>query len=135
MEINTSLQNGQENKITYNAEDSPMVNSTGREEEYYSWNSNPFKNSSSHGSSNPNHICHTDNKEESSVVVECGSISWRHGEGFTSALQNNPIDKPYWYSERKSDPHKPEIKPMNVINDTYSKFQTPPAEIENTPAK
>lgn len=132
MEINTSLQNGQESKEIYNIDDSPMRNSTGREEEFYSWKSNPFKNSSSQGSSSQNHVCHTENKEESSVVVECGSISCRHADGVSSTFQNNCPDRQNCHSERKSDSQKTEVKAMN---ETYSKFQTPPAEIVESPMK
>ena len=110
MENNSSFQNGQESKEVYIADDSQLVNSIGREEEFYSSIQNIIKNSYTHEFNCNQNASSVDNKDELSVNVENGSISGTIGDGFTSALQKEVAEFTLPGKARRSDLQNSESK-------------------------
>ena len=135
MEINTSFQNGQESKEEDIADESQMVSSTGREEEFYTFKPPLSKHAQNYDNCQSHQVWTTDNKEELSIIVENGSISGTVGDGFASALQKAIIEYIPPVNERRSDVHKSDSKLFNNNQEIFLKSKEVSYEFEDSPLK
>lgn len=78
MEINTSLQNGQESKENADIGDSPHINSTGRESTYYANSGKNFFKPHDFSGQSQRHQCYTEHQEDSSLKAEFGSSAQKY---------------------------------------------------------
>jgi hypothetical protein len=130
--IENSFQNGQESKEHHDINDSPMVNSTGRESEFYR---NTLKDSNKYAlsSNNFNHHCFTEQQEDNSIKGEFGSTSHRYETNHSPKFNDVRCSQGSSGNQRNSDPSQ--FTPNNRSKNLHVKFKNPEMEYEQTPVK
>ena len=130
--INNSFQNGQESKEHHHIDDSPMVNSTGRESEFYG-NSLKESNKYALSSKNFNQHCFTEQQEDNSMKGEFGSTSHRYENNLSPKFNDARCSQGSSGNQRNSDPSQ--FTPNDRSKKLHVKFKNPEMEYEQTPVK
>lgn len=115
MEINNSFQNGQESKEIYNIDDSPMVNSTGREQEYYARTTKGIDHAYDFSEHSHKQQCFTDHRDDISMGAEFGSTSQKNANNYSPGFAHLKETYPQFSTLRISENSAKANRLNNVI--------------------
>lgn len=119
MEGNNSFQNGQESKENYDIDDSPMVDTIGREQAYYVNTSKEFNDHYQLSANSRKMQCYTENQEDNSIRIDLAKTMKKYSKEFSPNTNINKNNTAQIVYVRNSDPRLTNKSDKNEIrNDT-----------------
>lgn len=119
MESNNSFQNGQESKENYDIDDSPMANSTGREQANYANTSKEFQEHYKLSANSHKLQCYTEHQEDNSIRIELAKTMQKYSKELSPNMNINKNHATQILYVRNSEPSLSENSVRNENrNDT-----------------